>query len=1209
MIELNHIDIELAGMNLIEASAGTGKTYAISCLYLRLLIELELTPEQILVVTYTEAATKELRGRIRSRIREAITVLDGASSEDSFLIALYEKVSSDESTIKLVREKLDLALKLFDTASIFTIHGFCLRALQDNSFESGSLYNTELVTDQSSLLQEVVDDFWRVRFFTPSAPLLAYALANRYSPEKFMNFVKGMVANPKLKVIPTFSADDIQAIEARCAARFQNLQKIWNQSQLEIQDIIRSDKGLSRAAKKYHPDLVPALLENTAVFLSAENPFDLFDGFEKVSSSYIEAQRMKKNPPPEHQFFTACEELKQSVEERFLALRWELVAFCRERLPRRKREMNVRFFDDLLNDLYTALNGDSGEALAGKLRKKYQAALIDEFQDTDPVQYEIFRAIYANTDSPLFLIGDPKQAIYSFRGADIFAYLQAADNVAAGKRFTLTGNWRSTPHLLTALNTVFTHGSKPFVYEQITYHEVTSGKDDDDKQLLIDGKDFPPLQVWSLSANEAGDVASVGEANEIIPPAVAGEIARLVESGRDGNARIGDQPVVPGDIAVIVRSHRQAGLIQSALQELSIPSVMRSDRSLFVTPEAQEVVTLLHSLADPGNEAKVRATLVTDMFGKTGNDIARFMDAEDAWEEQLQSFREYHQLWLERGFMVMAQTLLNRELVRGRLLRFPDGERRVTNLLHCFEVIHQKGHQMALGIEGLLAWFGEQISNEEAAEEYQIRLETDEKAVKIVTVHVSKGLEYPVVFCPFMWGGVRAMDEVISFHDDYQLIKDFGSPTYADNRVLANRESLAENLRLLYVALTRAKYRCYLLAGKIADKTKKNRPETSPVAYLLHSSELTRTAADDLVGCLAAEVSSLSAAAMEEQLQALEAVGAGTIAVVPVPEPPPETSSGRSLQDDEPLVCRTFVGRIKSDWRVASFTSLSAHDTKFSEQPDRDEEKIEGIDMKPSASAVPEGKNVFTFPKGARTGIFWHELFEELDFSDCSAESIDSLVVKGLEKYGHESTWQPSLASMVKNVVQTPLKAPSGSFSLSDLKPGSWIPEMEFFFPLQFITSDKLRDCLKRYDPGYQGVDLVQICETFQFKPVRGAVRGFIDMVFEHDGRYYLLDWKSNHLGYHLEDYGKLALRGAMEDNLYPLQYLLYTVALNRYLLLRIKDYDYEAHFGGVFYLFLRGMDALQGEKYGVFRDLPPKGLIDDLSKVLIQSGGSHNHA
>jgi len=1209
MIELSHIDIELVGMNLIEASAGTGKTYAISCLYLRLLIEQDLSPEQILVVTYTEAATKELRGRIRSRIREAIAVLDGASTDDSFLIELCKKNNRDQAMITPAREKLDLALKSFDTASIFTIHGFCLRALQDNSFESGSLYDTELVTDQTTLLQEVVDDFWRIRFFAPSAPLLAYALANRYSPEYFMKFVREIVANPKLKVIPTFCEDDIHTIEKICKSKFQQLQKIWGESQQEIYDIVHTHKGLSRSAKTYRQDLIPVLLENTTNFLSGENPFDLFKDFEKISSGYIEKHRLKRNPPPEHEFFTVCEELKQGVEKRFLALRWELIDFCRERLPRRKHEMNIRFFDDLLNDLYAALNGDSGEAFGRKLRTKYHAALIDEFQDTDPVQYDIFRAIYGDTDCPLFLIGDPKQAIYSFRGADIFAYLEASSDVADAKRFTLTGNWRSTPHLLAALNTVFAHSSNPFVYEQIAYHEITPGKDVYDKQLQINGKDSSPLQVWSLSAGDGGEVVNVGMANDIIPPAVAGEIAQLVGSGTEGKALIGDQPVVPGDIAVIVRSHRQAGFIQGALQKLGIPSVMRSDKSLFLTHEAIEVFTLLQSLADPGNESKVRAALVTDIFGKTGNDIAQFMDDEQVWEKHLQSFREYHQLWLDRGFMVMAQTLLSREMVRGRLLRFPNGERRVTNLLHCFEIIHKKAHQMALGIEGLLTWFGKQISRKDASEEYQIRLETDEKAVKIVTVHVSKGLEYPVVFCPFMWGGIRDMDEVVTFHDDYQMVKDFGSHAYNNNRVLAQRESLAENLRLLYVALTRAKYRCYLVAGKISDKTKKNRPETSPISYLLHSSELTQTQSDDLVRSLADEVSSLSSADVEEQLHAFEETGAETIAIVPIPSPPPEVSSDRSPEYDDPIACRTFNGNIKSDWRVASFTSLSVHDTKFSEQPDRDEARTSGIDIKTSTPSVPEEKGIFTFYKGAKTGIFWHELFENLDFNDCSSDSISSLVTEGLEKYGHESAWEPFLSKMVKNVVKTRLKTPSGSFSLSELKPGSWIPEMEFFFPLQFITSNKLRDCLKQYNPAYQTIDLASIYGTLQFKPVRGAVRGFIDMVFEHDGRYYLLDWKSNHLGYRLEDYGNLALKEAMEHNLYPLQYLLYTVALNRYLSLRIKDYDYKIHFGGVFYMFLRGMDAGQGEKYGVFRDLPPKALIDDLSNILIQSGGQYNNA
>ncbi len=286
-----------------------------------------------------------------------------------------------------------------------------------------------------------------------------------------------------------------------------------------------------------------------------------------------------------------------------------------------------------------------------------------------------------------------------------------------------------------------------------------------------------------MPPDDKGGAINVGKANEAVPAAVAAEIARLLQEGVEGKARIGDRPLLPEDIAVIVRSHRQAGYMQDALKELGIPSVMRSDMSIFASDEAREVCTLLAALADPGSEPKVRAALVTDILGRSGNDIALLLEDEEAWEECLERFRGYHQTWLERGFMVMSQSFLAGEAVRGRLLRRPDGERRLTNLLHCFEVIHHAAHERGLGIEGLITWFGERVSRGEAAEEYQIRLETDEKLVKIVTVHVSKGLEYPVVFCPFMWGGIRGSDEVVTFHDGFNMVKDFGSPDYERHRI------------------------------------------------------------------------------------------------------------------------------------------------------------------------------------------------------------------------------------------------------------------------------------------------------------------------------------------------------------------------------------------------------------------------------------------
>ena len=1204
MRELEHLNIELSGRNLIEASAGTGKTYAIACLCLRLIVESDLTPEQILVVTYTEAATEELRGRIRARIREALDVFAGAVSTDPFLEGLVRNLNGKGPDEQVARDRLDRALKSFDLASIFTIHGFCLRALQDNAFESGSLYDTELVTDQAELLQQVVDDFWRRTFFTEPAPLLGYALRNKFTPGYFIDFLKGMLGNPKLEILPAFDLSTIPALEEECQVLFCAVRKMWQDSQAEIRELIQNDKGLSRAKGLYHLELLPALFESMGGYALSDNPFDMFADFNKLCSSGILKGKKPTGAPLSHPCFDLCEELRQKVARRFLALKAELLAFASERLPLLKRERNIRFFDDLLTSLYDALNGPRGGEFALCLRQKYQAALIDEFQDTDPVQFDIFRKIYPAPAQPLFLIGDPKQAIYSFRGADIFAYLKAAADVENDNRFTLTSNWRSTPGLLAAFNAVFDNGFRPFLFEKIAYHPVASGFEDGGSQLTLTEADAAPLQLWCVPPDEEGKAGNVGQANRNIPLAVAAEIARLLLDGRKGTALIDGNPVLPEHIAVIVRSHRQAGYIQDALNGLSIPSVMRSDASIFSTREAREVCTLLAALAAPGNEWKVRAALVTDMLGLSGDDIAALLDEEPRWEEWLAKFHDYHQSWMERGFMVMAQALMSQEGVRGRLLRKPDGERRLTNLLQCFEILHTASQERRLGAEGLVVWFGERVSGEDASEGYQIRLETDEKAVKILTVHVSKGLEYPIVFCPFLWGGVRGDDEVVTFHDDFQLVKDFGSASQDLHRVLAQKESLAENLRLLYVALTRAKFRCYLVAGKIVDSTGKNRPETSPLAYLFHASEATRSA-DDTVGSLAQEVKKLTAEEMERQLALVAARQEGAISVTLMPESEGAEPYVPQFDAGEQLSSKPFGATIEHDWRVSSFTSLTSHDLSITELPDRDEAGAEEVVQAPALNLPdPLEKSIFTFPKGAHAGIFLHEIFEKFDFAGSLPGKTADLVNGCLKKHGFGAEWQPSICAMIDQVVATPFSAAEGPFSLSDLRPGKWLAELEFFFPLKFVTSNILKECLGRWSSGYDAVDLQTLAHSLRFRPAKGMVRGFMDMVFEHGGRFYLIDWKSNHLGYRVEAYGREALKSAMDQKLYSLQYLLYTVALNRYLSLRVRDYQYSTHFGGVLYLFLRGMDRERGEESGVFRDTPPAEMIHELTDCLIQAGG-----
>ncbi len=1198
MNQLNHATVDLFGINLIEASAGTGKTYAIASLYLRLLLEKELLPEQILVVTYTEAATQELRTRIRSRIREALEVMEGRDTSDAFLEELYEKAAL--AGLKKVRDMLERALGAFDTASIFTIHGFCLRALQDNAFESGSLYDTELVTDQNDLLRDIADDFWRMHFFREPAPLLGYTLRNRHSPETFMSLLKNLHAGTGVKVIPVYSDEEIAALEKKCGAAFGEICATWGNDREFITELLATDKGLKRSQDTYRKDLLDPLFASMGAFVDGGNPFDLFDGFEKFTVTGISEGTKAKNTPPHHSFFGSCQTLHDAVKKRFLALQAELFRFYQDNLPLRKRTGNIRFFDDLLEDLYRALiSGSGGEVLAGILRNKYSAALIDEFQDTDPVQYEIFRTIYAGSDAPLFLIGDPKQAIYSFRGADIFAYMRAAREVSEDRRFTLTENWRSAPLLLQAFNTLFDNARRPFVYDEIVYHPLAAGNREPN-HAEESGGDVEPMQLWLMdSSDEKSGMLTVDDANNLASTAVAGEIARLLQ---EAETLIGGKPLNAGDIAVIVRTHRQASIMLNALKEKGIAGVMRSDRSIFASKEAVEVRILLSALGDPGNEAKVRAALVTDMLGRSGNDIAGLMDDEESWTECLRQFRSYHDLWRERGCMVMSRELMAREGVRGRLLSYPDssGERRLTNVLHCFELLHRQEHEKGTGIEGLIGWFSERIGAADEAEEYQIRLETDDSAVKIVTVHVSKGLEYPVVFCPFLWGGSNSKGSVVMFHDETDgLVKDFGSSDMQRHRLLADKESLAESLRLLYVALTRAKYRCYLFSGK-------TRSESSPINYLLHASTDTRQAENQALA-LAAESKTLSAETMAGELQLLADGSGGSIGFSMITREAVDNIVGLARKStaasSEPAMLRTFKRTIDTSWRVSSFTSFSRHEQKSTELPDRDEPQRES--EKSLAAAGSNGgsgeKSIFTFPRGAQAGIFMHGIFEKLDFAAPSEKMIHELVEKGLERYTYPEEWQPHLTAMVHNVLGTSLSSRDGAFTLGSLAAKSWITELEFFIPLRFVNSTLLADLLRSHGFLPCGINLAQLAESLQFSPVKGMLMGFMDMVFEQEGRYYLLDWKSNHLGNSLEDYGQDSMTQAMQKNLYPLQYLLYTVALNRYLSLRMKNYSYGSHFGGVIYVFLRGASMEHGESCGFFRDLPPVELIEALTHILIE--------
>jgi exodeoxyribonuclease V beta subunit len=1201
---LDLLDVPLAGTHLIEASAGTGKTYAITGLFLRLLLEGSLAVPEILVVTFTEAATAELKDRIRTRLRQAARVFVDGGSDDAFLHKLVRRQGDRERGAAAIDE----ALRAFDLAAISTIHGFCLRMLRENAFESGSLFDSELLPEQGSLTREVVEDFWRSRVAATSALFVSYVLRQRLTPDGLLSLLGARVTQPHLTVLPVEEVPVSSREESEYLECFLKVRDAWPRARAEVERLLIDCEGLSRT--KYRKGAIPLWLSGMDEYVErGDRDGSLFPEFRKFTTRELEGSVKRGFPPPAHFFFRLCERLQEAhgaLEElfgrRLVGLKAELFRHARQELTRRKAERNVMSFDDLLVRLHQALEARGGVVLARAIRGRLKAALIDEFQDTDPVQYAIFRKVFGTGGGPLFLIGDPKQAIYGFRGADLSAYLAASSQVES--RHTLGENWRSEPGLITAVNTLFALRDRPFVFEEISFHPARPAPVSGPDPLRIEGESGCALHLWFLKGalGQGSDKPLTKRvAREILPRVVAGEISRLLRLGRSERALIGRRPLGEGDMAVLVRRNLEARLMQEALSELHIASVLYSTGNLFDTHEAGEVERLLRGIAEPNHSGLLRAALATDLFGVKGEELERLLAEESAWERWIVGFRGFHDLWNEQGFIVMFRRLLAEQEVLPRLMSFPDGERRSTNVLHLAEVLHRAAVDQKLGMGGVLKWLAQQRDTTTLRlEEHQLRLESDERAVKLVTVHKSKGLEYPVVFCPFAWDGsrIRERGEPLAFHGtEVGLTLDIGSDDRETHRLMAEREVLAENLRLLYVALTRARNRCYLIWGRFREG------ETSAPGYLFHGGKC--APGEPEVETLAARLGERSEDAMFSDLRALERAGAGTIALTQVADLSPEEAPPLPVVPVA-LAVRTWTARVERQWRVASFSGLVSHQPHRAELADRDQETMpDRPDLVDPLQAEAGEKTLdrFAFPGGARSGTLLHDILENLDFSGREGPALEELVGAKLEEYAFEPAWRDSLCSWLARVFAAPLLPDRRDLSLARIERGDRLNELEFYFPLKQISPAILQRVFAAHGGPEAPGSIPEHLERLQFTPVRGYMKGFIDLVFRFDGRFFLVDWKSNLVGNRPEDYRVEALARVMAERFYLLQYHFYTVALDQYLRLRLPGYEYDAHFGGVFYIFLRGVDPDLGPEYGIFRDRPARGLVEGLREILIDGG------
>ncbi|MHB0765664.1 exodeoxyribonuclease V subunit beta [Stutzerimonas sp. NM35] len=1176
-LELDLLDSPFDGRRLIEASAGTGKTWTLTALYARLLLERQLSVGQILVVTYTTAATAELRERIRARLAELLAVYEGTPSEDAFLNRLHARHPDEAS-----RRRLLLAVHGFDEAAIFTIHGFCQRALQDAAFEAGGDFDSELTADDREIIDALLADAWRSELAEADPAWARFLVKQKITPAWLRQRLRSHLGKPYLRVEPHEPPvlADLSAIEPawqRAAALWQATGRAWI-------DELHAHGGLSQSTHK-SIKFEPWASELDAWFADPAAIYDAPDGLLKFGARALSKACKKGHTAPLCELAEALDALSDALAEalpagkqRLIALQVALLERLNCELPERKAAQRLLAFDDLLNRLDQALQGPVGDELATSLRGTYPLALIDEFQDTDPIQYAIFDRIYARgSEASLCFVGDPKQAIYAFRGADLATYIKAREQAEAP--YNLPTNYRSTPQLIDALNRLFDH-PQPFAQADLQYPPVGAADKLRATLRLDEESAAAPLSLVWLDDDALNKAEAAGLAASDCARRIALQLAAAAE-GRAGFDRDGQfTPLKGGDIAVLVANHRQAGMIADELAARGVPSVRRGRDSVWGSEEAGELAAVLAAYAEPGREGLLRYALATRLLGRSAADLARCQDDQQQCDAEREAAERYHQLWQQQGFMRVFRAWLDEQAVAERLLARVDGERRLTNLLHLGELL-QAESLLRPGLEPLLSWFNAQRGSEGAGEDALLRLESDAERVQIVTIHTSKGLEYPLVFCPFLWDGRllgKHRDSARCHDEQGHPLLDLGSTELEENLQRARREIFAEQLRLAYVALTRARDRLWLHWGPVAlPQAKKDGslPEeglhSSALAWLLHGRALS---GEQPLHELGTHLAGLNGASLRAAIERLVDESGGTLACLPLETR--ESSAQGPGRATAPRQLSQLNRSLYSAWRIGSFSGLAAG--MHMEAPDRD------------ALAMPDaaepGSGFFAFPRGARAGTCLHAILEDwVRGKGTLAERVEA----GLQAYGLPADWQDIACQQLQQVLDTDLNG--AGMSLASLQPTRRLPELSFTFPVRQLDVSRLRALLSDPASGLPA-PLREAAARLEFDTLRGFLKGFIDLTFEHDGRWYIADYKSNWLGPDASYYGGERLLQALAGEHYYLQYLIYLVALRRFLRQRLADFRDE-QLGGAFYLFLRGMPTA-----GVYFARPDDVLLDALDRL-----------
>jgi exodeoxyribonuclease V beta subunit len=1201
---LDALTFPLHGSRLIEASAGTGKTWTIAALYLRLVLghggdsgfARPLMPPEILVMTFTRAATRELSNRVRERLVQAAACFRGeAEADDPYLEALAGAYD-DEASRLVAAHRLVLAAETMDEAAVFTIDAWCQRMLREHAFDSGSLFDEELVSDERALFEDAAHDYWRQHVYPLSGAALSSLLSCWSDVDALKRSVRelvqraGRIDDGKERPLGAVIAeaertqrDELarlkdgwqaraDAMESWIAAQRGVNAKAFNGNKMRADSLAKGFDALRRWAadpQAHYPQLTDALWARLT-------PDGILDAFSKDYSAPI---------PECFEYTTALKEGLDAISPVAHALLRHAACAIAHRMAELKRRNRQFGFADMLARLKDALEGPNGEALRRRILDQYPVAMVDEFQDTSPDQYRIFDLLYRVADNDpargLFLIGDPKQSIYGFRGADIHSYLSAR-RATHGRHYQLGTNYRSTRQLVAAVNQLFRHAEGNYAAGAFRFRKGEANPLPFDavdaagrKQQLV-GVDGP-FQALAVGMADVEDLRA-DDYREFFAQHCAEHIVRLLNDARVGfRDDAGSFTLLkPADIAILVRDRREAATVRRALVQRKVASVYLSDQdSVVESDEARDVLRWLQAVANPLDVTLARAAFATATCALPLAELAQLASDELAWEVRVEQLKSLHQAWQRQGVLAMLRRFIHELGLPAKLLAAPGGERSLTNLLHLAELLQEASRELD-GEQALIRWFAEQVEGVgEGGDERVLRLESDAELVKVVTVHKSKGLEYPLVYLPFAVTARktdrrnRAFFEYVE--EDGERRIDLALSDAAMEAV--DRARLEEDLRLLYVALTRARHFLWLGVAAVAARKKgENQLHESALGYLLTGG------------------APVPAAAVRERWEHLRGDVDG-IELHALASPDGCTLLRRQDVRPELVEPPRFEARFERNWAVGSFTSLTKN-TMSVAPPTRPQEENLLEEEDPGVVPVTHSEDApwHRFPRGAGPGNFLHEQLEWMareGFGQVDEEEYQARVAQRIQRAGWGNRLDDALA-WLRMIAVTPL--PPVGCALADID--SPLAEMEFWFPSRQLDVAALDRLCRRHMLGNTPRPILPE------RQLHGMLKGFTDLVFECHGRYWVLDYKSNALGPGDAAYTQAAMAAGMAEHRYDIQGAIYMLAVHRLLRARLgADYSPHEHLGGAVFLFLRGIG--NPATHGCYLVEPDLELLDGLDRLL----------